>query len=174
MFVSESLGNDHELGSFDSGNSLLDDWLKNEARRAQRARTAHVSAWHRADSHVVEAYYAIAPTTVVGEGLSRSARGGYSGSIPGYLIAKLALSRDLHGAGLGGQLLLDALETVAAAANLASGRFVVVDAIDDHAHGFYRHHGLQPIGNSMRLVARIDTVIASLTRSDPAHSQRAP
>jgi len=47
------------------------------------------------------------------------------------LFARLALSRHLIGGGLGGQLLLDALETVAAAANLAGGRLVVVDAINE-------------------------------------------
>lgn len=165
MFVSEGLSDQHDLESFDSGNPALDDWLRTAARRAQRAGTAHVTVWHRAGSPVVEAYYAIAPTAVAAEGLSRSARGGFSGSIPGYLIAKLALSRNLHGAGHGGQLLLDALETVAAAANLASGRLVVVDAIDEGAHAFYRRQGLQPIGGTMRLVARIDNVVASLAQA---------
>lgn len=165
MFVSESLGAHHDLESFDSGNSILDDWLRTEARRAKRAGTAHVTVWHRPGSPVVEAYYAIAPTAVAADGLTRSARGGFSGSIPGYLIARLALSRTLHGSGYGGQLLLDALETVAAAARVVSGRLVVVDAIDEAALAFYRHHGLQPIDGSMRLVARIDRVAESLARA---------
>ncbi len=70
------------------------------------------------------------------------------------------------GTGLGGQLLIDALETVTAAANVAGGRLVVVDAIDERAHGFYARYGFTPIAGSMRLFARIDAVSASI-----AHAQ---
>lgn len=113
-------------------------------------------------SGIVVGYYAIVPTNVAPEGLTRKVRGGYSGPIPGYLIAKLALSRDLHGGGHGADLLLDALEAVAAAANLGGGRLVVVDAIDEKAFEFYKHCGLTPIGDSDRLFARIDEISESL------------
>ena len=75
-----------------------------------------VSVWCEPVSGIVVGYYAIVPTNVAPGGLTRKVRGGYSGPIPGYLIAKLALSRDLHGGGYGADLLLDALEAVAAAA----------------------------------------------------------
>lgn len=121
-----------------------------------------VSVWCEPVSGIVVGYYAIVPTNVAPGGLTRKVRGGYSGPIPGYLIAKLALSRDLHGGGYGADLLLDALEAVAAAANLAGGRLVVVDAIDEKAFGFYEHCGLTPIGDSERLFARIDEISESL------------
>lgn len=121
-----------------------------------------VSVWCDPVSGTVVGYYAIVPTNVAPEGLTRKVRGGYSGPIPGYLIAKLALSRDLHGGGYGAELLLDALEVVAAAANLGGGRLVVVDAIDEKAFGFYKHCGLTPIGDSERLFARIDEISESL------------
>lgn len=163
-YLSQALGDDHDLGAFESDRPDLDQWLENEARRAHRAGMTHVTVWTD-DEGAVVAYYAITPTHVAAEGLSRSTRGGYSGPIPGYLIAKLALSRRLMGTGLGSQLLLDALETVAAAAHRAGGRLVVVDAIDDRAHGFYEHFGLTPIAGSKRLFARIDALEASLRRS---------
>jgi GNAT superfamily N-acetyltransferase len=165
-FLSEALSDDHDLDPFESDRAELDRWLKQEARRAHRTGTARVTVWTDESTGVVVGYYAITPTQVAPDGLSRKARAGLSGPIPGYLIAKLALSRHLMGGGLGGQLLLDALETVAAAANVAGGRLVVVDAIDERAHGFYEHYGFTPIAGGVRLFARIDAVRASI-----AHAQ---
>jgi len=164
-FLSEALSDHHDLEMFESDRPELDRWLKQEARRADETGTARVTVWTDAESGVVVGYFAIAPTNVAADGLSRKARAGFSGPIPGYLIAKLALGRHLIGSGLGGQLLLDALETVAAAANLAGGRLVVVDAIDERAHGFYSHFGFTAIEGSMRLFARIDAVSASIARA---------
>lgn len=164
-FLSTALSDDHELEPFESDRPELDRWLKEEARRAHRAGSARVTVWTDEATGVVVGYFAITPTNVAPDGLSTKSRGGYSGPIPGYLIAKLALSRHVMGRGLGGQLLLDALETVAAAANLAGGRLVVVDAIDERAHGFYARYGFTPIAGGMRLYARIDAVRASIAHA---------
>ena len=164
--LSEALSDHHDLDPFESDRAELNQWLKQEARRAHHAGTARVTVWTDEVTGVVVGYYAIAPTNVAPDGLSRKARAGLSGPIPGYLIAKLALSQQLMGTGLGGQLLLDVLETVAAAANVAGGRLVVVDAINERAHGFYAHYGFTPIAGGMRLFARIDAVSASI-----AHAQ---
>jgi len=162
VFISEVLGEHHLLDEFESDRPELDRWLRKEARRAHANRMARVTVWCEPDSDVVVAFYAIAPTQIAPDGISRSARGGYSSPIPGYLIAKLALAKSMTGRGLGGALLLDALATVAAAANAGSGRLVVVDAIDHRAFEFYKHHGFIPIGESKRLFVRIADVTASL------------
>ena len=65
---------------------------------------------------------------------------------------------------VGTQLLLDALERIVAAATNAGGRLIAVDALDDAAHGFYRHHHFQPIQGSRRLVMKIATARAALDR----------
>ncbi|MGH9126970.1 MAG: hypothetical protein ACRDZ8_19930 [Acidimicrobiales bacterium] len=56
-------------------------------------------------------------------------------------MARLALDRSLHGNRLGSQLLASALMRTAVGARDLGGRYVVVDAIDDAAASFYRHHG---------------------------------
>lgn len=162
MYVSERLNEQHVLDSFDSGSAPLDQWLKDDARRAQAAGMAQVYVWREPDSQVVIGYFAITPANVAPDDLSRSVRGGYSSRIPGYLIARLAIARELHGHGYGSEVLLDALESAAAAANLGGGRLIVVDAIDDNAFAFYRHHGLTPFGGTTRLFIRIDRVNETL------------
>jgi hypothetical protein len=42
-------------------------------------------------------------------------------------------------------------------------RFVVVDAIDDHAAGFYRAHGFKPVSDDPhRLVRKASSIAADL------------
>jgi len=90
---------------------------------------------------VVVAFYSIAPTQFARDELpSRSLAGGYS-VVPGYLVARLALTRSLHGQGLGTQLLLDG-----------------------DAHRFYVHHDFQPIQGSHRLLMKVATARAALGR----------
>jgi predicted GNAT family N-acyltransferase len=84
--------------------------------------------------------------------------------IPGFLLARLALSDHLHGRGHGGELLVGALDTTLTAIRIGGGRLVVVDAIDQRAHDFYLHFGFRPIpANVSRLVMKASTAAASLS-----------
>jgi GNAT superfamily N-acetyltransferase len=156
-WVSQPLAEDHDLTRFASGNALLDHWLQRDALRAHRAGISRTTVWAAPGQRAVAAYHAIAPTQVGRTELpSRSLSGGYS-TVPGYLIGRLALDQSLHGQGLGTQLLLDALERIVDAAATAGGRLIVVDAIDETAHRFYRHHGFHGIEESNRLVMKLAT-----------------
>lgn len=161
-WTSQALGEHHDLAKFESGTEELDRWLRQEATRAHEAGTAHTTVWTTPGDVAVVAFYAIAPTQFGRIELApRSLSAGYS-LVPGYLIARLALDQSLQGQGLGTQLLLDALERIVAAANTTGGRLVAVDAIDDTAHSFYRHHDFRPIEGSNRLVMKIATARAAL------------
>lgn len=61
------------------------------------------------------------------------------------MIVKLALTEQLHGQGLGEQLLLDALSRCVVAGEVVGSRFVVVDAIDAAAESFYVRYGFQSL-----------------------------
>jgi GNAT superfamily N-acetyltransferase len=161
-WVSESLTEDHDASHFRSGNESLDRWLQQHALRAHRAGISRTTVWTAPGDRTVVAYHAIAPTQLARTDLpSRSLSAGYS-QVPGYLIGRLALDQTLHRQGLGTQLLLDALERIVDAADRAGGRVIVVDAIDDTAHRFYRHHGFRAIEQSNRLVMKLATAAALL------------
>jgi GNAT superfamily N-acetyltransferase len=160
-WVSQPLTQDHDVSQFGSGNESLDRWLQREALRAHRAGISRTTVWTTPDDRAVVAYHAIAPTQLARVDLaSRSLSAGYS-QIPGYLIGRLALDQTLHGQGPGTQLLLDALERIVNAAARAGGRVIVVDAIDDAAHRFYRHHGFRAVEHSNRLVMKLATAAAT-------------
>jgi GNAT superfamily N-acetyltransferase len=159
QYESVALGAQHDVAGFDCGTSTLNAWLAEQALRAQQAGTARTFVWVTAEQpERVWAYYSLAPTELARDELSRGQSSGYS-TVPGYLLARLALHTDLHGFGYGGQILVDALTRVARAADAGGGRLVVVDALDGDAANFYRHYDFTPVkDNPHRLVLKMSSV----------------
>ena len=171
---SRALDASHDLSRFHSGRDALDLWLRDQAVRGERAGVSRTTVWTAPDDPIVVAFHAVAPTRFVRADLpSRALSAGYT-VVPGYLIGRLALDQTLHGQGLGSQLLLDALERIVSAATEAGGRLIAVDALDDHAHRFYRHHDFEPIEGSERLVMKISTARAVLGRGRLNHASSGP
>lgn len=163
-FVSEALGAEHVLERLDSGQPLLDTWLRNSAASADAMRTAKTFVWHSGD-RVVVGYFSLAAHLVTRAGVPKKVARGAPNAIPAILLARLALDRRLHGQGLGGELLWDALTRAVAASELTAARVGVVDAIDASARKFYEHHGFSQVpGNESRLVQKISDVAAALHR----------
>lgn len=165
-WLSAALRQEHELGEFGCGQPSLDEWLNGHAHRAQAQGTARTWVWTAAGSNRVVAYFSIAPTQVTRTKLPSSQAGGAS-VVPAYLLARLALDRTLHRQGLGSDLLVDALTRIVAAADVAGGRLIVVDAIDEPAAEFYAHHGFQPLRASAatyprRMVMKVATARRAL------------
>lgn len=158
----EPLAEQHVLEEFGSGKAPLDDWLKQHARNAtgQGTRTYVLVD---SPSRVVVGYCAIAPHLVERNAIPDRLGRGAPRQIPAILLAKLALDQRLQGGGLGGELLIRALELIVQSAKRAGGKLVVVDAIDDDAAAFYEHHDFERLpGNSGRLVLKLSTVAKEL------------
>lgn len=162
-FESVPLTGAHVAADFDCGVPPLNAWLADQALRAQEAGTSRTFVWVAPhDPERVRAYFSLAPTKVARLELSRGRSSGYS-VVPGYLLARLAVHRELHGSGYGAELLIDALSRAARAAEIGGGRLVVVDAMDDDAADFCRHFGFVHVkGNPRRLVLKISTIRALL------------
>lgn len=158
-FESVALSEQHDVSSFDCGVPSLNGWLAEQALRAQQAGTARTFVWVTAEAPAqVFAYFSLAPTELTRDALTRGKSSGFS-TVPGYLLARLALHSELHGFGYGGQILVDALSRAANAAEAGGGRLVVVDALDDAAASFYRHYDFTPVkDNPRRLVLKLANV----------------
>lgn len=162
IYRSARLAAEHETEVFDCGNARLNDWLRGQALRAERAGISATTVWTEPGSLEVVAFHTIAPTQVRRDELpSRTMAAGY-GTVPGYRLGRLGLDRRLHGQGLGSQLLLDALEVIVQAADRGGGRVIVVDAIDDDAVAFYTNHDFTRVGNTNHLVMKVATARAAL------------
>jgi GNAT superfamily N-acetyltransferase len=160
-FVADQLSDAHHLGEFSSGQLELDRWLAEHALNAEARRTARTFVWHRGDHNVV-GYYSLTAHLLQREELTRSLGRGGPRQIPALLLARLALDQSLHGQGLGGALLAEALGRVLAATETVAARFVVVDAIDEDAARFYEHHGFKSIPGTLRLVQKVSDIAAAI------------
>jgi GNAT superfamily N-acetyltransferase len=160
-FIAEQLSEDQQLGDFRSGRPELDRWLVEHALDATRRRTARTFVWHRGEG-VVVGYYSLTAHLLQREALPHSLARGGPRQIPAVLLARLALDRSLHGQSLGGALLAEALGRVVAVSETVAARFVVVDAIDEHAATFYEHHGFRRIPETLRLVQKMSDIAAAL------------
>lgn len=155
--------------SFRSGVPDLDTWLSRHAPAAEARRVSRTFVWCpgvEAGSddirNDVVAYYSLAGHGLRRDTLPRSVGRGSPTEVPAVLLARLALDTQLHGQGLGGVLLADALARVVAATALVAARFVVVDALHEKAATFYEHHGFRRIPDTLRLVQKISDVAAAL------------
>jgi GNAT superfamily N-acetyltransferase len=151
----------HDASGFDSGEPSLDVWLREQAPAAARRGLARTWVWVDVQGRVI-AYYALAAHKVARQEVpSRLGRGGPA-EIPAVLLAKLALSRPLHGQGLGPVLVADALKRVVEAIRLVAARLVVVDALNDDVARFYETLGFRRVPGALRLVQRIADIEAAV------------
>ncbi len=115
------------------------------------------------DDNKIVGYFAIVPHSVRRDDVPWSIGRGSPDTIPGFLLARLALDENLHGAGRGAELLVLALEHILQAILAGGGRLIIVDAIDDNAASFYQHHGFTPSPTDpARLVMKASAAAASL------------
>lgn len=150
-----------DLTTFRSGRTELDLWLRDHARPASAQGTRTYLLLD--DSDVVVGYFAIAPHLLRRDDLPRRFGRGAPKEIPAMLLAKFALSLSLQGRGLGSELLLLALRRIVGVARAAGGKLIIVDAIDDKAAAFYRHHDFASLpGRGDRMLMKMSTAARAL------------
>jgi GNAT superfamily N-acetyltransferase len=163
-YRSEPLADRHVLEDFRCGKEALDLWLVRHARDSDRRRNSRTHVWTTARSDQVVSYFSFAPHLIVRKSLPKRLAHGAPETVPAILLAKLALHRDLAGQRLGRHLLYDAFEVCLAAADLIGGRFLVVDALDEEAAGWYEHRGFVRLPSSSRLFLKMSTIEATVRR----------
>lgn len=163
MYLSQRIAARHDLAGFACGNATLDRWLASAALTADAMGTARTYVWTNED--LVSGYFSLCPHEVRRDDLPSKLGHGAPHSIPAILLARLALDHRLHGQGLGASLLLDALHRATDAIEIAGGRLIVLDAIDEPARRFYEHHGFRAApSRPARLFRKASDVAATLRR----------
>jgi len=109
-------------------------------------------------------YYALTMGSVPRDEPPKSLVRGGPSEIGVVLLAKLAVSQDRQGEGLGAYLLARALQAAASAGALAAARLVVVDAFEDEVVPFYTRWGFRNLPqNPLRLYARLSDIVKTLS-----------
>ena len=145
-FRLEPLGDAHDRAFFSCGQDPLDRYFQTQATQHMRRRVATCFVAVAEETGKVAAYYTLAAagiplTDLPPEIVKKLPR--YP-SIPAVRVGRLAVDTRFQGRGLGAALLADALRRVMASPPAAYA--LLVDAKDEHAVAFYRHHGFVPFG----------------------------
>jgi len=157
----ERLNSLHQIETFDSGNSQLDEWLK---RRALKNESEGASrTFVLCDRQAVIAYYCLATGAVAQTSATGKVRRNMPDPIPVMVIGRLACDRNWQGRGIGRALLRDAILRTLQAAEIAGIRAILVHAISEDAKLFYQKCGftVSPI-DPMTLLVKVSDAIASL------------
>jgi predicted N-acetyltransferase YhbS len=159
-----SLTKEHNLESFDCGKEPFTNWLRRFALQSQIAR--HTKTMVIADNNkVVIGYYSYNVISVEHDDSTpaRVKKGLAKYPIPVFLIARLAISTEYQGQGLGARLLRTALKGATASTEIIPIRAVIVDAIDEEAKRFYMGFDFEPYpADGLRMWLLMKDLIASL------------
>ena len=131
----------HDLEGFNSGEPVLDDWLRRRALANMADAASKTYVVCPTDSQRVIGFYALSMGQILNQEATGMMRRNMPRQIPAVILGRLAIDRDWQGKGIGAALLRDAVERSARAAGEVAARLLVVHAISPAAEAFYRHFG---------------------------------
>ena len=142
-----SLDAGHDRTAFNSDSEPLNRYLREQATQDVRRRVAACFV-ALADGSRIAGYYTLASASLlladlpasVGKKLPRYP------TVPAVRLGRLAVDQAFKGQGLGGALLADALDR--AVRSEIAAYALMVDAKDEAAAAFYRHHGFIALSDS--------------------------
>lgn len=137
----------HDRGAFTSGSAQLDHYFRRQVTQDIRRRvTACFVAI--ADDERIAGFYTLASASIQLRELppATAKRLPRYPSVPAVRMGRLAVDQGYQGQGLGGELLADALARCARSDIAAFS--LMVEAKDEAAASFYRHHGFIALADS--------------------------
>ena len=139
----EKLRREHEVERFDCGRDELNRYLTRFALTNQQSGAAQTYVALSGETPV--GYYTLTVGKVAYTGApGRLTKGLARHPVPIMLLARLAVSKNWQGKGLGSGLLKDAMRRTLQAADIAGICAFAVHAKDDSARAFYEHFGFVP------------------------------
>jgi GNAT superfamily N-acetyltransferase len=133
----------HHREQFDSGESVLNEWLRRYAGQNRRRGTA--ATWVIADARdVVVAYASIAMTGIDRSAAPETLAKGAPDPVPALLLGRLAVDHRHTGLGIGTALAGHVLATAAELNEKAACRAVVVTALNSNARAWWERLGFNP------------------------------
>ena len=131
----------HRLEGFDCGKPALNDWLLRHARQAQGSGSAKTFVVAD-DEDCVAGYFSLTVGQVdTLEAPERIRKGMGQYPVPVVILARLAVSREHQGFGIGVGMLQDAIRRTLAIAEQAGIRAMPTHPIDEEAARFYTRFG---------------------------------
>jgi len=146
----------HVTDEFDCGELVLNDWLIKRALKNENSgasRTFVVCQNNR-----VTGYYVLATGSVMHKQVPSKVRRNMPDPAPVMILGRLAVSKDMQSVGLGRGLLRDAILRTLGVSKQAGIKALLVHALSDAAHKFYRQCGF--------IESPLDPMILMITLKD--------
>jgi GNAT superfamily N-acetyltransferase len=131
----------HDAADFDSGELVLDDWLRRRAWQNLQSAASRTYVVCPQGSQRIVGYFALSMGQILAQEATGAMRRNMPRWIPAVILGRLAIDRGWQGRGIGRALLADAVRRSLRASAEVSARLVIVHAISPAAEAFYRHHG---------------------------------
>ncbi len=137
----EPLASQHRLDGFDCGKPALNGWLLRHARQARDSGSARTFVVADGDD-CVAGYFSLTVGQVdTLEAPERIRKGMGQYPVPVVILARLAVSREHHGRGIGVGMLQDAIRRTLVIAEQAGVRAMLTHPVDEDATRFYNRFG---------------------------------
>ena len=137
----EPLAVQHRLEGFDCGKPTLNHWLQHHARQAQTSGSARTFVVAD-EENLVAAYFSLTVGQVDTVEVPERIRQGMGRfPLPVVILARLAVSQENHGRGIGVGMLQDAIRRTLVIAGQAGIRAMLTHPIDAEAARFYTRFG---------------------------------
>ena len=151
--------NVHNRNDFDCGkHKSLNNYLKRQTTKESKLGLTKVHV-HVDEGNNVLGYYTLSsselPRDSVPPDMLKKLPSGYSG-YPAVLIGRLAVTLSMQGEGLGGELMVDAIEKCVLHSDTIGTRAILVDPIDKNAALFYEKFMFKRLPDSDRMILHID------------------
>ena len=138
----QALNAKHQLGDFDCGKPALNDWLIRHAMQAQSSGSARTCML--VEGARVVGYFSLAAGQADAmEVPDRIRKGMGRYPIPVVILARLAVSLQDQGKGIGVGMLQEAIRRTIGIADQAGVRALLTHPIDEEASRFYRRFGFE-------------------------------
>jgi len=159
----EAVRADHDRTAFDCGHPFLNAYLARFARQNNDNGTARAYVMVPETGNPVVGYYTLSVGAVAFENVPDQLRKRLPRyPVPVARIGEPAVDNGSRGQGLGGALLVNALQRIARASREVAVWAVVVDPIDQQAATFYQHFGFESLHECDLLFLTMKDVLAWL------------
>ena len=135
------LTNAHDVSAFNSGEPVLDDWLRQRAWANLQASASRTYVVCPSGTRTVIGYDSLGMGHILARETLGSMRRNMPRFIPAVVLGRLAIDRAWQGKGIGRALLADVVNRALRASAEVTARLIIVHAISPAAEAFYLHHG---------------------------------
>lgn len=160
-YSTEPLNANHIKKNFSCGKSILDDYIKIQARQDLKRKLATCFVLTNEENNVI-GYYTLSNTSIerriLPDEIIKKLPPSYK-NLPATLLGRLAVDQNYFGKRLGEFLLIDAMKKSSIVAKESIGSMaLIVDPIDESAVAFYTKYGFILLPDSGKMFLPMQTI----------------